>query len=264
MAINNPTPPLTIVPPNPNEKPTIEKITIENTFGFEKRKPEFIEQIRTSLKAYQEVKNCKFFRPPLEYFNHDHHSRYIDGWSLIARNIAPTKGMKCMEAGSPFPFFTYPFMRLLDWECMTFGLETINGYIMPDVKCYIKYGNLCTDDWCVNRYDLIVCTEALEHTPCSMVKTKDRLIASLKKGGYLLMSFPLGGMEAKGYEIDRIPLDKMYELGIGDRVGEPHIREFTKETARNFIVEPQMKCLEEIISHPIAYAHIMQRLYIKE
>lgn len=199
----------------------------------------------------------------LKYFDYDHHTRYLDGWNLIAKHLNPTEGLQVLEAGSPFPFFTYAFASKFDWIVKSFSIEIDKNYVFSKAKCFVTYGNLCLDDLGKEQYDFIITTEVLEHLLCSLPRVIKRILRSLKPNGYWLVSFPMGGMNACDYNKDLISYDEQF-YPESYNWGAPHRREFTEQTIRDVINDSyNLKLLDAVDSHPIAYFYIKQHLYQK-
>jgi hypothetical protein len=88
-----------------------------------------------------------------------------------------------------------------------------------------------------------------------LVVVRDKLIKALKPGGFMLISYPLGGNRVGNYNKD---LEADYFI-VHD-----HLREFTVGKARLFFNETPMQKIDEAVSHPIAYpVGILQILYTK-
>jgi hypothetical protein len=94
-----------------------------------------------------------------------------------------------MEIGSPFPFISYPFTKTQNWFIKCVDLLIFKNHYIPNVM--FTYGNLCTDDFGYNKYDIVIATECLEHLPVSTTKVVNRLIDSVKQGGYIFVSLPM-------------------------------------------------------------------------
>lgn len=90
-----------------------------------------------------------------------------------------------------------------------------------DDNIVLTYGNLCTNDFGTNRYDLIITTEVWEHLPCNIINVRDRVVRSMKKNGLLFVSFPLNDRGlVKHFDVQIFPKSTWY---FG------HIRYFTEE-----------------------------------
>jgi len=194
------------------------------------------------------------------YFEYDHYSRYLDAWRLLQLNLPDLENAQVLEAGSYFPYMSYPFIDTYNWNVKVFCVNLKKLYFFKNKKCVIEYGNLCTDDLGNSIYDLIIATEVLEHLPANIFRVVERIKRALKPNGYFLVSFPMGGYNAKDYEKDLIQIEDQY-FPERYRLGNPHLREYNNGTIESIVTG--MKLLYEKRSTPIAYNYIIQRLYQK-
>lgn len=105
------------------------------------------------------------------------------------------------------------------------------------------------------KADLLICTECLEHVATNLYRVRQALCESVANGKYLLLSFPLNGKNAQNYD---------HELPQSDNV-EPHLREFTEQTAREFYIGTGFTLISEKITYTERYVgNIMNVLLKKE
>jgi len=143
---------------------------------------------------------------------------------------------KILDLGSSVPFITFYFKMKYDCKVQcwdpnirgTYNLEGIEG----------KYFNICDKHVFVNQemsdsnigkeeWDFISLTEVLEHVTCNLYTVRDKVVRGLKKGGYMLVSYPQGDILKGPYDVILRDLDP-------DGM-HSHLREFSVDTAVKFI-----------------------------
>jgi hypothetical protein len=170
--------------------------------------------------------------------------RFFQGIEMLEK-IAQ-KNWQVLEVGSCFPWLSFPFITSHNWNVKTVDILVFKNHFEHNLS--ITYGNLCTDDFGFNQYDLVIATEVLEHLPCDILEVKEKLLKCLKNNGYLFVSFPLSGDTS----LDSMPLISSAYHG--------HIRSFSENGINNLF-----KDLTEIERQRITldYNHL-QLLYKKE
>lgn len=191
------------------------------------------------------------------YFANDHFSRFVEGALAIYQNVEIRPDMRMAEFGSCVPFHLLPFKDMIpEGFIVVRDMAITRPYQKENV--FFQYCNLNMDDLGSEKYDVITLCEVLEHLPSSMTEVRDRAIRSLKPNGYLLASYPCGGMCAN---LDGYSIDLVKEKGLDKYENRsPHLREFTEELAKKFINLP---VIQEKMTHPPAYRNIYQILYRK-
>ena len=104
------------------------------------------------------------------------------------------------------------------------------------------------------KADLLICTECLEHVATNLYRVRQALCESVANGKYLLLSFPLNGKNAQGYD---------QELPQSENV-EPHLREFTEQTAREFYIGTGFTLVSEKITYTERYAGSIMNVLLKK
>jgi SAM-dependent methyltransferase len=138
------------------------------------------------------------------------------------------------EIGSWYPYTT------LYWKMHNSGTRIdLYDIICREIAEAIPYDvdgvklidfNLCLDKYPDIQYDLVILSEVIEHLPINLIKFQDDVIKLIKPGGVLLVTYPLGGRNAKNY-------DKEYPERDFTKLQEDHVREFTGETVKLFFNE---------------------------
>lgn len=170
----------------------------------------------------------------LSYFR-NHFDRF-ELMIKICNEYVPNLKSIC-EVGSFYPYISYYFK-------LNNKTEKINLYdiILNELKnpCepYDVDGiqlinfNLCKQSLIETnkKYDLVICSEVIEHLPIDLSKFKKELKGIVNDGGYLMITYPLGGKNANGYNevVEGIDIERMQH---------DHIREFTMETSSAFITD---------------------------
>jgi len=160
-----------------------------------------------------------------------------------------------LDVGTGFPFATSYFaMRRGGW--VIYGCPVAD---MPAPVPRTQYQSMnLAKPWAapyVHRFDLVVCTECLEHLSCNLYTARNRLMDRVNEGGYLLLSFPLGGARASDYDAewpDRF-----------DTISHAHVREFTRETMKAFVTSIGWRTVAEEVVRTRAYGgeigHVLLR-----
>jgi hypothetical protein len=189
-------------------------------------------------------------RDSTSYFR-NHWPRFRSMIGMIDRHGAASQRMA--ELGSFYPYTTLRFIE---------AGRTIDLYdIMPRVIGAPPYSvdgvtlidfNLCLDQWPQKTYELIVLSEVIEHLPINLREFERRVIALMELGGWLVVTYPMGGKNASGYEREFRDRD-------WTQPQEDHVREFTGETPGLFFTDLTLVEREDIV-YP-AYGRIRVCLY---
>jgi len=186
----------------------------------------------------------------LKYFN-DHFPRFRAMIELLEKNkkIEP---LFIAEMGSFYPYTSFYFhpscidlYDIIGIRYLTFdkGTEiTLHNY------------NVCTDELYFMKqcYDLVILSEVLEHLPCNLFEVEKKIMNIIEDDGYLIVTYPLGGKNAKDY--DKIIGSPLKSYG-------EHLREFTEETV-NLFFQSLTKVDESYVNYP-AYGYTKIILYQK-
>ena len=181
-----------------------------------------------------------------------HLPRFLVQKAFIDFFVSLPPGSAVLDAGTWFPFVSWYLGHTFDTDVQFTCLD------MPEAiqidKSHGFRSNLCFTNYGTEAFDFIFLTECLEHLPCNLHTVRDRIIKAVKPGGFLLVSYPLKGVNAQDYDKD-LPMsfDKSYE----------HLREFTRATADAFITDLPVIDKKEVWTD--AYGgNILQVLYRKE
>jgi len=187
-------------------------------------------------KLYWKIMNDLFPKVPEARghakYTKAHWHRMRIGMEMMFKYIDVQPHFQVVELGSKLPYFTALFPEYFGIKVHLQSIETvpqeIGSFIFEKV-------NMCLDDFGENKWDIVITTEIWEHLVCNLYDVRDRVLKSIKPGGYWLTSFPLGGKNAGNYEkILKNNLNQLYH---------PHAREFTEKTAENFMNIPNIKIL---------------------
>jgi len=123
-------------------------------------------------------------------------------------------GDRILELGAHIPAISDYFRQYYSCETIYAGIENE----APEMVHLFRKINMCTDDF-GEGWDIVTATEVMEHLPCNLYKVRDKLIAAVRSGGYLLVSTPVAG-------IDRGTTELEYEVETIEDRDYGHIKEF--------------------------------------
>lgn len=136
------------------------------------------------------------------------------------------------ELGSWYPYTSYYWKTRISlckidlFDIITRELpEMVSEYDVDGVR--LRGHNLCTDPMPDKEYDMVIVSEVMEHLPCDIFRLCDDIERVVKRGGYLLVTYPLGGNNAQGYGESLNAYDHNHLV-------EGHVREYTHETTKLF------------------------------
>lgn len=143
-------------------------------------------------------------------------------------DITPDSLSHICELGSWYPYTTYywksrnPKCKIDLYDIIVREVSEVSEYDVDGVRL-IDF-NLCTESLPDKQYDMVVVSEVLEHLPCNIFALCSDISEIVKPGGFLLVTYPLGGINARDY-------DRVMDHRDQEHLVEEHIREFTHETA---------------------------------
>jgi hypothetical protein len=164
---------------------------------------------------------------------------------------------KVLDVGTGVPFTSYYFNVTQGAEVL-FGMLEDPGYTKDDKVRSIVL-NLCKDRPALGPLDLVICTECLEHLPCNLYKVAEYLKSLVRPGGFMLLSFPLGGQGRHG--------PKEYwrdDLGDYNSDSRDHIREFTGDTAHDFCHVTGWDVVKEVTVFTQAYGGQIMNVLLRK
>ena len=174
--------------------------------------------------------------PCPDYF-HGHRPRFEAQVEMFEKHLAQENIAHVLDVGTGIPFVSWWFALNKNAMVIT-GMP--GGHKADDGKVIGIDLNLNTPKAIPCLSDVVICTECLEHLPSDLYRTRRWLMGNVRPGGWLLLSFPLGGAGSHG------PRDYWRDdLGDKDQTYDAHIREFTEDTAREFYRGAGWELIEE-------------------
>lgn len=168
---------------------------------------EYVETVERELKKANKAQT--------EYWNG--HKNRFELMAEMCRELPDVYSVA--EVGTAFPFvgllFPDAYLRTLDM------LKSTGKLCEHEIQDFnIERPTL------LDNFDLVVCTEVMEHLYCDLYKFAEGLAGRTRK--YLLLSFPCGGNGSMiGYDTD------LQAPESNDGIG--HVREFTQAKAEEFV-----------------------------
>jgi SAM-dependent methyltransferase len=144
-------------------------------------------------------------------------------WKKIEPDLVALGRPGVADMGTPFPFST---MYWATEHGMAVTYCNLQIHTVVGGRVFFEKVNLNRPLPFMGRFGLVVCTEVLEHLSANLYQVRNRLQAMVIPGGYLLLSFPCGGINARDYW--RSTPEKF------DERCDQHEREWTHETALDF------------------------------
>jgi SAM-dependent methyltransferase len=165
-----------------------------------------------------------------DYYNYNYR-RFRISAKMIEDYCSLTESSKVLELGA-----WYPFIALLSAKKFGFDPYCSDIKISKHWKNFLKI-DLCSDP-IPGKWDLLICSEVLEHLPVNLYKVVRKITRSLSNSGYAFFTVPIG---TKGLNI---PLNKdvgeysddtHFQCSYGELESFPgHLREFTPYKAQKF------------------------------
>lgn len=154
----------------------------------------------------------------------------------LDNGITPDSVEQLCEIGSFYPYTTLffknnnPDTRIDLYDIITQEVADAQPYNVDGVRL-IEF-NLCIQSLPEVQYDLIILSEVMEHLPINLFKFEQEVQRLIKPGGHLVVTYPLGGKNAKQY-------GKEFPERDFSRLQEDHVREFTPNTVKLFFNDLQ-------------------------
>lgn len=197
--------------------------------------------------------------------NPDSLSYFINHWPrfeamvklCVDKGVDPSTIMHACELGSWYPYTSF-YWRTQNPDCQIDLYDIIVQELGGQVSEYnidgvwLRNFNLCTDPLPPEEYDMVIVSEVLEHLPCNVTALCDDIVRIVKPGGYLLVTYPLGGKNARHYDRVMTEIDQT-------KLFEGHLREFTRDTVGLFF--PKLKLVGSADVRYPAYGLIRVCLY---
>jgi hypothetical protein len=147
----------------------------------------------------------------------DLHSNRLRETAALIDGLNTPNNASILELGSPQPIVT----------CVS-NIKSENIFTADIKKSTYEHSfqiDLNKDD-VPGSWDLVICTEVLEHLTCNLDDALKRIMSSVKKNGYAVFSVPIGIVGIFS------PLNADCSEKLSDHSG--HYREFTPGKARKF------------------------------
>ena len=178
----------------------------------------------------------------IEAYYKGHIDRIHNAIGMLNDNIVLEENAYVHEAGSIFPFMSLSLTYKANVYVEVSSIQ--NRPLRLTNFVYLRYGNLCYDDFGNEICDLIITTEVFEHLSCNLLIVRDKIIKSIKKGGYWFVSFPMNGRNASmsNYNKEWCNDEVVGKVGFSDYT-ERHLREFNEETVKQFLDISNMKII---------------------
>ena len=217
---------------------------------------EWKEDTIKAIREYPNIFNMLLTDPRVQcesYFN-GHFPKFAKGYEWMEKYLG--KNGVALELGTPFPYYTWYLAKYHGWTTRYLDVSIQKPYIFPNnVNAFGCYGNIHTEDYGKDVYDLIVTSEIWEHLGSNLIETRDRIIRALKPNGYLFASFPMHGLNSDPSEWTKVLTDLI------NFDGGPHKREFNPDTYKKFIDVIPM--IEDAAVNTSFYGHIQTCFYKK-
>lgn len=144
--------------------------------------------------------------------------------------VEPSALNTVCEIGSFYPYTTLyfkwlnPALKIDLFDIMPREIGS-PGYDIDGVRLVDL--NLCTEPLPKAGHDVVVLSEVIEHLPIDLFAFERAVIDTVAPGGILVVTYPLGGKNAKDY-------GKVFADRNMERLQEDHVREFTVDTVPLF------------------------------
>lgn len=234
------------------------QISYKDSFrGFVKSN---LTQFYVGVGPFYSARNKDRSPDSLTYFN-NHYDRFEAMIDLCVKNgVQYLKIASVAELGSFYPYVSYYFKCRNPEVTIDLYDIILREHCAPGTVPYNVDGvrlidfNFCIDEFSDVKYDLIFLSEVMEHLPINLFSFAKKVIGILKPGGFLLVTYPLHGKNARDYGTNL----KGYDY---TKLQEDHIREFTSDKVNLFFKDLTKVAEEE--GRFKAYGKIKLVLYVK-
>jgi len=195
--------------------------------------------MKKNKKYYDDIN--KGYQNIPDYYR-GHIDRFHRAIRLLESNIVLKDDFYIHEAGAIFPFISLALTYKIGVYAEVSSIQNKPFRLTDNV--YLRYSSLCYDDLGKELYDLIITTEVFEHLSCNLLIVRDKVVDSVKRGGYWFVSFPMGerNVSMSNYNKDWSNDKVTGKVGFKDYV-ERHLREFNAETTKQFLDILNMKII---------------------
>jgi hypothetical protein len=169
-----------------------------------------------------------------------HEKRLKASTNILEENCRLYKTSRVLEVGSTFPFITLPLAKKHGFTPVCADIQKVKDSSVSFVQL-----DLCKDA-IPQKWDLILCTEVLEHLPCNLFDVVNKIISATRDDGHIFFTVPIGFVGTG------LPLNKVFESG-GD--GKTHLREFTPWKAHEFFSSFGLLVVKEKLIYNTYFLH---------
>ena len=214
---------------------------------------EYLKEIRDFAVLHK--KATDLYVHDIGYFE-GHLPRFIATIEIFKEHLDKEKIKIVHDLGTDVPYASLYFKRTQGAE-VNCGCVDNQGDIELEPGVHRFHYNLNTP-FKLKQADLVICTECLEHLPSNLYRVRQVLCEAVLDQGFLFLSFPLIGTNAKDYHLD-YPKDWRDWNGSHE-----HIREFTVQTAHDFCTVSGFRVIAEKITWTDAYGGKIMNVLLKK
>lgn len=206
---------------------------------------EYLKIIRALISQQTGFQNNSYFE--------GHLPRFIAQLDMFDEHLAQEEIKVVYDLGTNIPFTSLYFnlTQNADVFCGSVDVQKSEFIYNGVSRGYVNLNR----PMMLPKADLVICTECLEHLPSNLYRVRQALSEYVKNGKYMLLSFPLNGMNAKDYHLE-LPQDR--------EIGHAHLREFTEQTARDFYTVSGFTLVSEKITWTDAYGGKIMNVLLKK
>lgn len=207
---------------------------------------EYLEAVREIISKHKNIQDHSYFN--------GHLPRFHAQLDIFEEHLSKDMIREVYDFGTDIPYASFFFNKTQGAKIVLGCIDTPEAKeIAPGVsRIWINLN----DPRDLPAVDLVICTECLEHLPANLYAVRQRLCEYVRTGKYLLLSFPLKGMNAKDYGLDLPHIDH--------NGSHQHIREFTEQTAREFYSGTGFDLIAERITWTDAYGGNIMNVLLKK
>lgn len=207
----------------------------------------YLEAVREIISKHKNIQDLSYFNGHLPRF---HAQLDMFDQCLATENIRFVR-----DLGTDIPYVSFYFHLKNNADIYLGCIDTPDRINLCDGVLRTKI-NLNEPPPLKPQADLVICTECLEHLPANLFMVRQALCEYVAPGKFLLLSFPLNGMNAKDYGLDLPHIDH--------NGSHQHIREFTEQTAREFYLGTGFDLIAERITWTDAYGGNIMNVLLKK